>query len=117
VNNGSPIVDQEAFPRQKAIVDIREVAAHLAHPGAVWLRRNAGNVDAARAQVDDEEHGEPRQPATGPDIHRKEIRGGKDLPLGLQELGPRRLLQPIGNGLQAVFAKGPWRSCLGRPRD
>jgi len=30
---------------------------------------------------------------------------GPHLPMGLHEPDPRRLLQPIGRGLQAVFAK------------
>jgi hypothetical protein len=40
-------------PCQKAIADIGQVAANLVHPGAVRLRRDAGDVDAARGQVDE----------------------------------------------------------------
>jgi hypothetical protein len=65
---------------------------------AMWMRRFDSSMTIRTAN-------EPRQPETGPDVHRKEVRGGKDLPMGLQELGPRHLLQPIGRGLQAVFAK------------
>ena len=43
--------------------------------------------------------------ASGPDVHRKEVRGGNHVPMGLQELGPRRLLQPIRRRLQSVFTE------------
>src|SRR5262249_39113495 len=99
------IVDQNARPLQKAVTDIGQIAADLAHPGAVRLWRDLGDVDATRGQVDDEEHGEPRQPATGPDVDGEEIRRGQDVPLCFQELGPRRLPQPIRRGLHAVFAE------------
>ena len=58
-----PIVDQEALARQKAITGIRQVATHLAHPGGVGLRRDPGDLNAARREFDDEEHGDPCQAA------------------------------------------------------
>src|SRR5262249_23880079 len=66
---------------------------------------DAGDVDAARGQVNDEKHGKPRQPVTGPDVDGEEVRRGQIVPLRFQELGPRRLLQPIGRGREAVFAE------------
>jgi hypothetical protein len=74
---GIPIVDQEAFTRQKAIAGIRQIATHLAHPGGVGLRRGPGDLNAARREFDDEEHGDPCQAAPGPDIDRKEVRRGR----------------------------------------
>src|SRR5262245_64957604 len=65
VNRGSRSWIKKRFPGQKAIADIGQVAGDLGHPSAVGLRPDPGDVDAARGQVDEEEHGEPRQPATG----------------------------------------------------
>src|SRR5262249_61153388 len=73
------IVDQNARPLQKAVTDIGQIAADLAQPGAVRLWRDLGDVDATRGQVDDEEHGEPRQPVTGPDVDGEEVRRGQDV--------------------------------------
>jgi len=100
-----PIVDQEAFARQEAIVGIGDVATHLAHPRSVGLRRDAGDLDSARRQVDDEEHGKPRQAATGPDVDGEEVCGGEDGPVRLQEFCPGRLLHTFRRGVQAVCAE------------
>ena len=99
---GIPIVDQVAFARQEAIAGIRHVATHLAHPGGVRLRRDVGDLDPARRQLDDEEHSKPREAATGPDVDGEEVRRGEDVPVGFQELRPGGLLHPVWRGLQAV---------------
>ena len=93
-----PIVDQEAFARQEAIVGIRDVAAHLAHPGGVGLRGDAGDLDSARRQLDEEEHGKSRQAVRGPDVDGEKVRGGEDVPVGLQELRPSGLFTRSGAG-------------------
>ena len=39
-----------------------------------------GDRDAARREVDDEEHRKPREPTTGPDINGEEVCGGEYVP-------------------------------------
>jgi hypothetical protein len=41
----------------------------------------------------------------GPDVHREEIRRRQNLPLRVEEFGPRRCLEPVWRGLEAVFAE------------
>src|SRR5262249_33486269 len=81
------IMDQEAFPCQKAVANIGQVASDLIHPRGVGLWCDARDVDAARGQVDHEEHRESRQAAMSPDVDREEIRRRQDLPLRFEELG------------------------------
>lgn len=37
-----------------------------------------GNLDAPRREVDDDEHGKPREPPAGPDVDGEEVCGGED---------------------------------------
>jgi hypothetical protein len=100
-----PIVSQIALASETAVVDIRHVATDLAHPRGVGLRGDPGDLDVPRREFDDEQYGKPGQAAPGPDVHGEEVRGGEDLPMRPQELDPGRLLQPLGRGVQAVFAE------------
>ena len=45
------------------------------------------------------------RPSTGPDVDGEEVRRGDDVPMRLQELGPRRLLHSLWRGFQAVRTK------------
>jgi hypothetical protein len=74
---GIPIVDRETLACQEAIADICDVATHLAHPSGVGFRRDARDLDPARRQLDDEEHGKSRQATTRPDVDGKEVRGAR----------------------------------------
>ena len=88
-----------------------------------WLIQQASGsavmpaISTRGRQLDEEEHGKSRQAATGPDVDVEEVGGGEDVPVGFQELRPRRLLRPLGRGFQAVFAEdvgdgavgGAWR--------
>jgi hypothetical protein len=73
--------------------------------GPNFVDKSTSYLDPARREFDDEEHDKPRQASTGPDVDGEEVRRGDDVPMRLQELGPRRLLQTFGRGVQAVFAK------------
>ena len=48
----------------------RKLAGLLGHPGCIRVRRTAGEVHAAAAQLDEEEHVEALQPDR---VHRKEV--------------------------------------------
>ena len=49
------VVHEVALPGHEAIDAVREVSRDLLHPGAVRLAHDAGDLDAARLDVDDEE--------------------------------------------------------------
>ena len=68
----------------------------------VGLGHDAGNLDTARRQLDHEQHGEARQPGTGPHFNGEEIRGREDVPVRGQELPSGRPLLPLGGRLDPV---------------
>jgi hypothetical protein len=55
-----PIVEQKPLAHQEAIDGIGEQATALDHPRTVRLGRDAGDLDTSRRQLDDEQHGVPR---------------------------------------------------------
>lgn len=86
-------MQQETRPPQASIARIGEAATVRGHPGAVGFGHDAGNLAAARRQLDHEQDGDARQPTTGPDVDREEIRRREGLRVCGQGLGRARLRQ------------------------
>ncbi len=97
------IVEQVTLADQESIDRIGDLTTALDHPRAVGLGPYPRNLDAPRGQVEDEQDGVPFQARRGPHLHREEIRCGEDVPVGLQELLPRRPLLTLGSGLNPVL--------------
>lgn len=66
-------------------------------------RTDAGNLDAPRRQVDDEQDGEPRQACCRPHLNREEIRGRENSPVGLQKFLPGRPFLALRGWFKAVW--------------
>jgi hypothetical protein len=96
-------MQEEAFPAQASIIWIGELATALDHPGAVRLAEDAGNFHPSRREVDHEQDAEARQPTSGPDFDREEIRGREDASMRPQELRPGRPPLPLRSGLDPVL--------------
>jgi hypothetical protein len=62
-----------------------ELASLLSHPHGVRLGRAAGQMHAATAQLDEEQHAEPLQPDR---VHRNEVDRDHRSTLGAKELAP-----------------------------
>jgi hypothetical protein len=69
------IMQEEAFPSQASVNRIGNLATAPNHPGTVRLREDAGDLHSSRREVDHEQDGEARQPSSGPDFDREEVRG------------------------------------------
>jgi len=80
------IPDQEPEPFRTRRERPGELASPLGHPGCVRVRRTAGYVYAAAAQLDEEEHVQPLQPDR---VHREEVDGEQALSMRSYEFAPR----------------------------
>src|SRR5690348_7060249 len=83
-------MEEEPLPAEAAGIWIGELATALDHPGAVRLADDAGDLHPSRRQVDHEQDREARQPTSGPDFDREEIRGGEHAVMPAEELLPGR---------------------------
>jgi len=64
----------------------QQVARHLAHPSAMWAERRSRQQDAARAQVQHEQHMRRPQPAEGPHLLGEQIGAEHHLGVAREEL-------------------------------
>jgi hypothetical protein len=96
---------------------IAQALTHLAHPDRVRLRGDPGDLNAARRELDDEEHAHPCQATTGPDVDREEVRGGQDVPV--DPSGTRSMSSSSRAQARAPdrVRGGWWRSCLAKLGD
>lgn len=92
------VQDQIEFVAQEAVHIVDEVSADLHHPRASGVTGDAGNLDPARAQLDDEQHLVADETKEGEHFDGEEVGGGKGLPVGLEEGLPRRLPSRSGAG-------------------
>jgi hypothetical protein len=51
---GVPIEDEVSLAAKEPIVDVREIACHLRHPGGARVRGDASDVHGACRNVDEE---------------------------------------------------------------
>ena len=113
---GIAVVNEIARCPQETINRVRERAGHLRHPGAVRLGVDAGDLCAARFQLDHEEHKVPLETGQREHFDRKEV--------GSREAGPvpartssRRSLTPLRGRVDPVVLQNPLHRVSGRPRD
>ena len=97
-----PIHQDIALRSQKAIPSRRQIPGHLLHPDFVRIRCDTGAMDPARGQLHDEEQVICHQSLAGPDLDRREVDSGQNLPVGLEKRCPRGLILPLGRRLDAV---------------
>ena len=99
------VVDQVPMFEQKPVERVGQAAPQTEHPCPARVGRQAGDADAARRQVDHEEHVVPLQPACCPRFHGEEIRGRDGLPVCFEEERPGRVLAPFPRRLYAMLAQ------------
>ena len=102
---GVPVEDEEALVGQHPVERIGEVPTDLNHPRLRWAGSDSGDVDTTRCEFDHEEHVERHETTRSPDLDNEEVGGGEHVPMGLEELAPRRSLAPLGSGIDAVVFK------------
>ena len=68
-----PVDDEMARVFQEAACRVREVASDLRHPCPVGTVRDAGDVNAASFQIDDEAHEVANQPADRQHLNAEEV--------------------------------------------
>ena len=87
---------------QEAVDGVGEVPADLHHPGFIRAWRDACNLNPARRKFDQEEHVERDETTRSPDLDGEEVGSGEHVPVGLEELAPRRSLAPFRSGVDSV---------------
>jgi hypothetical protein len=102
---GIPVEDEEPFLSEGSIDGIGEVPADLYHPRFTWTGRDSSNVDATCCEFDHEEDIERDESTRCPDLDGEEVRGGKYVPVGLEELTPRRPFASLRSGVDSVLSK------------
>ena len=98
-----PVVNEIARCPQETVNGISERAGHLLHPRAAGLLVDAGDLYAARLQIDHEEDQVPLETGQREHFDGKEVGSGEAGPMCQQERLPRRALTPLGGSI-------PW-SC------
>jgi hypothetical protein len=68
---------------------IAEIASDLRHPGPIGVGSDAGNVNASRLEVDDEQHQVAHQASAREHLHAEKVRGRDGAPVRLEEGLPR----------------------------
>ena len=95
-------MDEPTRATQKPVLGIGDVPRELGHSRPIRVGAESRDVHAARGQLDQHEHGEPRQAARQLHLHHEEIGGRQHVPVGGQELPPGRPFRPVGGGLQPM---------------
>jgi hypothetical protein len=100
---GIPVPDQELQPIRVIVEVHHQVAGLLGHPLPHGMRGDPGQVHAAGAVLDEEQHVQAAQQHR---IDVEEVGGDDGLGLGLQERPPG-LPQPGGGGVDAGALEDP----------
>ena len=90
---------------QEARFTICEVSRDLAHPLAVGLAKNPGDIDSTSLEVDDEQNEISNQARSRKHFDAEEICRSDDSPMRLQERIPRH--PPFSGWGESVFEKDP----------
>nr|WP_275942121.1 hypothetical protein [Haliangium ochraceum] len=94
--------DEVPLAEEKAVVGVEEVPGDLQHRGTVRLAHDAGDLDAARVEFDDEEDVEADEADGRKRLDRREVAGGHGLPVGAQEGLPRGALGTYRRGVETM---------------
>jgi len=97
-----PVDDQRACVFQEAACRVREVTSDLRHPCPVGTVRDAGDVNVASFQIDDEEHEVANKPADRPHLNAEEVGRCDRAPVSPQERAPRKRLASARGRLDPV---------------
>ncbi len=93
------------FIDQKSVASIRQVACDLFHPSPV--RRNGATREcyAPRFEMDREQQIKRDQPVTRPNLDRRKINRGQDVPMRFEKCTPSRLTAAFWCQFNSVFAE------------
>jgi hypothetical protein len=91
-------VDDVALALQKSVHAVRQVAGNLFHPGAVWLARDACDLNAPASQIDHELHEVADQTIEGQHLDREEVHRGDDTEMAWRKVLRGMRLPRIGAG-------------------
>ena len=98
---------------QETVNGISERADHLLHPRATGLLVDAGDLYAARLQLDHEEDQVPLETGQREHFDRKEVGSREAGPVCQQERLPRRALTPLGGRIDPVVLEDPFHHVPG----
>ena len=96
------VMDQIALSPEKPIHGIRQVAGHLTHPQSVGFVRDSTDLHPSSRDIHEEEHNEPCQPRTSPNLYTEEIGGNNLIQMLFQKPFPGRSIDSFRRGLHAV---------------
>ena len=102
-----PVPYQEAEPLRAFRQSPHQLPGLLCHPGRARIWRAPGDMNAAAAQFDEEEHVEPLQPDR---LHGEEIDGEQTLPMRSYEFAPGRA-RASADRSEATFPKPGANRC------
>ncbi len=97
-----PTEDDEPLVRQESVDGVGEVSPDLHHPAFVRPRRDPYDLDPARRQLDHEENIERDETTQAPDLDSEKVGSREHVPVGLEELAPRRSLAPFRSGVDSI---------------
>ena len=92
------VMDEEPHVPEESVLDVGRVSHELGDPGTVGLGADAGDLDAAAGQVNQDQDREAGQAAWRPDLDGEEVGGGEDVPVGRQKLTPGPALLAFRRG-------------------
>lgn len=90
---------------KKTFVDIGGVTCDLRHPSIVGVRCDAGNVDRAGGNVDEEEDVISDQPLDRVHLYAQEVGRCQAFPVSFEKRRPSGMPVSLWGGLDAVFSE------------
>ena len=83
-------MNEETVALEETVESIGEIASDLLHPWAFAFLCDAGNVNLACSEADDEKNVIADDSSEREDLNREEVRGGENIPMTFEEVGPGR---------------------------
>ena len=99
-------MDEISARGEKPDIGHGHVAGHLNYPRFVWMRRDAGDVDAPGREVNEEQNVVRHQPTLSPHLRGEEVRRCKDVHMRADELRPGGGLLSLRGRRYAVTSQG-----------
>ena len=80
-----------------------QVPADLDHPRFMTVGSESSKFEATCCKFDHEEHAERNESTRSPDLDREEVGSGDHIPVGFEELTPRRSLASLRSGVDFIL--------------
>src|SRR5215831_6066768 len=100
-------MNQVPYASHDAVDAISEVAGDLLHPFAVRLAHDAGDIDSACRDIDDEEDVVADQPSEREHFHAEDVHRSDHAEMRLQKRPPRHPLASRWRGFESMLVQDP----------